>query len=144
MERYIKLLFVALFATMSFALTSCGDDNDEPDDPNDVSLVGTWKHTINFSADWWQTDYTQIKNDGTYITITDVYCMGYSDVSVEYGKWNRDGNKLTVKADDPSDEGIYFDTATIKKLTKTELVLSAGGLEYSFTRVDDSIIEEYL
>ena len=30
MERYIKLLFVALFATMSFALTSCGDDNDEP------------------------------------------------------------------------------------------------------------------
>ena len=30
MERYIKLLFVALLATISFALTSCGDDNDEP------------------------------------------------------------------------------------------------------------------
>ena len=39
MERYIKLLFVALFATMSCALTSCGDDNDEPDDPNNISLV---------------------------------------------------------------------------------------------------------
>ena len=144
MERYIKLLFVALFATMSFALTSCGDDNDEPDDPNNISLVGTWEHTITFSADWWQTAYTQIKNDGTYIAITDVYCMGYSDVSVEYGKWTRNGNKLTLKADDPSDGGIYIDTVTIIKLTKTDLVLSAGGLEYSCTRVDDSIVEEYL
>lgn len=34
MERYIKILFVALFATMSLSLTSCGDDNDEPTDPN--------------------------------------------------------------------------------------------------------------
>lgn len=31
MKKYLSLLFVALFATMSFALTSCGDDNDEPD-----------------------------------------------------------------------------------------------------------------
>ena len=42
MERYIKLLFVALFATMSFALTSCGDDNDEPDDPNNNSASFTY------------------------------------------------------------------------------------------------------
>ena len=32
MTKYLKLLTVALFATMSFALTSCGGD--EPDDPN--------------------------------------------------------------------------------------------------------------
>lgn len=31
MKKYLSLLFVALFATISFALTSCGDDNDEPD-----------------------------------------------------------------------------------------------------------------
>ncbi len=31
MKKYLTLLFVALFATLSFALTSCGDDNDEPD-----------------------------------------------------------------------------------------------------------------
>lgn len=35
MERYFKLFIVALFATMSFALTGCGDDDDEPNDPND-------------------------------------------------------------------------------------------------------------
>ena len=33
MTKYLKLLMVALFATMSFALTSCGGD-DEPNDPN--------------------------------------------------------------------------------------------------------------
>lgn len=31
MKKYLSLFFVALLATMSFALTSCGDDNDEPD-----------------------------------------------------------------------------------------------------------------
>lgn len=33
MERYFKLLFVALFVTMSLTLTSCSDD-DEPDANN--------------------------------------------------------------------------------------------------------------
>lgn len=33
MKKYLYFLFVALFATMSFALTSCGDD-DEPNDPS--------------------------------------------------------------------------------------------------------------
>lgn len=33
MKKYLYVLFVALFATMSFALTSCGDDDDEPNDP---------------------------------------------------------------------------------------------------------------
>ena len=32
MKKYFYFLFVALFATMSFALTSCGDDDDEPHD----------------------------------------------------------------------------------------------------------------
>ncbi len=30
MKKYLYLFFVALFATMSVALTSCGDDDDEP------------------------------------------------------------------------------------------------------------------
>ena len=31
MAKYLKLFMVALFATMSFALTSCGDDDDDDD-----------------------------------------------------------------------------------------------------------------
>ncbi len=33
MKKYLYLFFVALFATMSLTLTSCGDDDDEPNDP---------------------------------------------------------------------------------------------------------------
>lgn len=70
--------------------------------------------------------------------------MGESEVFVEYGKWSKSGNQLTVTADNPSDEAIDINNGTIKKLTKTELVLSAGGMELSFIRVDDSTIEKYL
>ena len=35
MKKYLYLFFVALFATMSFSLTSCGDDDDEPNGGND-------------------------------------------------------------------------------------------------------------
>lgn len=38
MKKYLYLLFVALFATMSFALTSCGDDDDEPNDPTTCKM----------------------------------------------------------------------------------------------------------
>lgn len=41
MKKYLHLLFVALFATMSFALTSCGDDDDEPDGGNDTKAALT-------------------------------------------------------------------------------------------------------
>lgn len=30
MKKYLKLLFVAIFATMTFVFTACGDDEDEP------------------------------------------------------------------------------------------------------------------
>ncbi|MCM1220719.1 MAG: hypothetical protein NC301_02855 [Bacteroides sp.] len=40
MKKYLHLLFVALFATMSFALTSCGDDDDD-DEPNDPTTNST-------------------------------------------------------------------------------------------------------
>lgn len=33
MKKHLYILFVALFATMSFVLTSCGDDDDEPNNP---------------------------------------------------------------------------------------------------------------
>lgn len=144
MKKYFYLFFVALFATMSFTLTSCSDDDDEPNDPNNENIVGTWERATNIDDDWWQKDYIQFKADGTSISITDVHFMGDSDVSVEYGKWTKKGNNLTVKADKLSDEGIDIDNGTIKKLTKTELIINADGMDLSFVRVDDSVINKYL
>ncbi len=39
MNKFIKLFFVALFAALSFSLTSCGDD----DDDEISSITGTWE-----------------------------------------------------------------------------------------------------
>ena len=142
MKKYFYLFFVALFATMSYALTSSSDD--DPNDSNNENIVGTWERTTNIDDDWWQKDYIQFQSNGTSISITDVHFMGESDVSVEYGTWIKKGNSLTVKAHNPSDDGMDIDDGTIKKLTKTELIINAGGLELSFVRVDDSAIDKYL
>ena len=42
MKKYLYLLFVAFLATMPFAITSCGDDEDEPN-----STTGKYELTIN-------------------------------------------------------------------------------------------------
>ena len=60
MKKYLSLLFVALFATMSFALTSCGDDNDEPDG-------GSSKATLPINGQ----GYKEHSTTGANSTITD-------------------------------------------------------------------------
>lgn len=40
MNKYLKLLVLALFASMSFAFVACGDDNDD-DEPNNGSGSGS-------------------------------------------------------------------------------------------------------
>ena len=40
MAKYLKLFMVALFATMTFTLTSCGDDEDEPSSGNQIEING--------------------------------------------------------------------------------------------------------
>ena len=48
MKKYFKLLMVALFATLSFTLVSCGDDDDD-----NGALVGTWDCTTVDPEDGW-------------------------------------------------------------------------------------------
>ncbi len=53
MEKYLKLFFVALFAALSFSLTSCGDDDD--DDAPDGALAGKWQVSYYDSEDGYIT-----------------------------------------------------------------------------------------
>ncbi|MDE6283864.1 MAG: lipocalin family protein [Muribaculaceae bacterium] len=48
MKKYFKLLMVALFATLSFALVSCGDDDDD-----NSALIGTWESSSVDPDDGW-------------------------------------------------------------------------------------------
>ena len=58
MKKYLYLLIVALFATMSFTLTSCGDDNDEPNGGNDSKS----SFTINGTAFGTNDDWAWVQN----------------------------------------------------------------------------------
>lgn len=60
MKKYLSLFFVALLATMSFALTSCGDDNDEPDGGDNKASL-----TINGQG------YKEHSSTGANSTVTD-------------------------------------------------------------------------
>lgn len=53
MKKYLYLFFVALFATMSFSLTSCGDDDDEPNGGNDSKSTFTINGTTFGTNDDW-------------------------------------------------------------------------------------------
>lgn len=60
MKKYLSLLFVALLATLPFALTSCGDDNDEPDGGDSKASL-----TINGQG------YKEHSTTGANSTVTD-------------------------------------------------------------------------
>lgn len=56
MTKLIKLFYVALFATMSLALTSCGDD-DEPTTGSSLTING-----VNYKANpvmWWDGSWQE-------------------------------------------------------------------------------------
>lgn len=60
MKKYLSLLLVALFTTFSFTLTSCGDDDDEPDG-------GKGKATLTINGQ----NYKEHTTTGASSTITD-------------------------------------------------------------------------
>ena len=59
MAKYLKLFMVALFATMSFALTSCGDDDDGPNSGGNGgnSTKGQYTFTFNGTTFYYGCDY---------------------------------------------------------------------------------------
>ena len=136
MKKYLKLLFVALFATMTVSLYSCKSDDDEPDGGD---IVGTWKEKSLDAIGI--THYLQLRADGTAISIgiyDDTWSWMDNKVEVDYGKWSKKGDNLSIT----DDEGTT--NATIVKLSTKELGLSTMGLTTYYSRVSDSEVEKYL
>lgn len=101
MKKYLSILFVALFATMSFVLTGCGDDNDGPDGGNSEATL-----TINGQG------YKEHSTTGATSTLTDY------------------GTRLGIKIEAElypakSDETDFFPRAHISLEAKSE-TLSKG------------------
>lgn len=131
---------MALFAIISFALTSCGND-DEPDTGGD--LIGTWEwdsFNTDETEDIFGKQYIQFGSDGQYIEVDiDDGFGSEEEVDIKRGQWKQSVNTITV-----SGEGLITVTAKITELTDTDLTIVVLGLSMSYKRVDDSIIENYL
>lgn len=130
MAKYLKLFMVALFATMSFSLVSCGDD----DKPSDGNIIGTWKTEIKLDDDWWSVEYLRFNEDGTYDEVSVISFMDDIDTNTYSGLWSKNGNKL--KFDDT--------TATIKEVSSKKLVLIVEGVEGVYVKCPDSEMDKYL
>lgn len=164
MKKYLKLLFVAIFASMSFAFVACGDDeDDEPDyeipskpsdgnndndesdnDSNDVTkynIVGSWESTVVTNIPGLdnskERSFTRFYEDGTYVGVN--IEEGYDNVIVR-GTWSIEGNKLTNTT-----MGMTV-TYEIIEYSKNSFKVKFGnnGGYIRWERVDDSVIDRYL
>ena len=136
MAKYLKLFMVALFAALTFTITSCGDDDDEPSVWN---IVGTWKNSGGASLDFGIISYIQFSTDGKYVEVD----IDEDEIDVIKGTWKLDGNHLNMITYNDFDMEIPS-THTIKKLTDKELIVISFGFEQTYKKVADSEIDKYL
>lgn len=136
-RNYFVLCAVAILCAVSFA--SCGDDDDDVN-VSKSALIGTWESVwetgydkYGSDIDRWDEAYTdervKFEEDGT-MTVYEYHGSGWNyEFSAD---WTLSGNKIILKA------GNETESATIEKLTDTELIVST--LEKG---VDDGEAYEY-
>ena len=112
MKKYLSLLFVALFATMSFALTSCGDDNDEPEGGNGKASL-----TINGQG------YKEHSTTGANSTVTDYGTSLGISIKAELYPANSDETDFFPRAN------ISLEAKSVALAKGTTLTLNDGYVE---------------
>ena len=120
MKKYLKLLFVALFATMTLSLASCKNDKDEPDASSE--LVGTWdltKETIVFMG---ESDVEYPENVYWVFTNNKLVVHDVNDLA--------NGKEVSYSYDSKTKELqiVGFPLYTITKLTDSTLVMTSDAL----------------
>lgn len=126
MKKYLKLLYIALFAMMSVSLTACGDDDDEPDGGNsnrkyscNLTIDGNkFKSKIIAGEIWKHNGYDALTiwvNDITY------YNDGYIIFEITYPELIEEGadvsKNCSINIDDAHD--IYMGYGEVKSGTVT-------------------------
>ena len=154
MAKYIKFLFVALFATMTISLTSCSDDDDN-DKPSSGNIVGSWQMVSGVADSMGATQYEQFREDGTY------YEVGVFDnemtsllEGIKYvaskGTWILDGDKIrcTIKEEFPSgsNDDVPYDkyAISIKSISSNEITFEELGMTGKLKRVSDDVVNGYI
>lgn len=111
--KYIKYLFVMVFAVM--LSVSCSKDDNS--DLNDSALVGTWGFTETEEV-YDEEQLITFNADSSGILVYSVTFEGRTE-SVDYNlTWSTSGNKLTIEMDEDTQTGTY--SITGNKLTITD------------------------
>lgn len=147
MKKYLKLLMIAIFTSMSFAFVACGND-DEPDNGSTgntnyakYDLVGSWESVVvteipgldNFN----RKSYARFYEDGTYIGVN--IQEGLENVIIR-GTWKVSGNKFTTTSFGTSVTYEFID------YTKNSFRVKLGNTDgfVRWDRIDDWVIDQYL
>lgn len=101
MTKYFKLLMVALFATLSFTLTSCGDDDEPSMGSNGTITINAIKYDIStymtIDGEW--DSYSEEGSFGFFIDIKEGNTIApwpyYFDFESEYAP--KEGDDLSKK-----------------------------------------------
>lgn len=139
MRKYFYVLMVAVFATMSLAVTGCSKDDNDLEGGN---LVGTWK-VDGMSLG---NQYLQFKSNGEFFLVyvpgdlyDDPIFNGIVKTEISKGKWTRNENTVNIVYDDGDKTSFK-----IEKITSKELRIMQLGLIEVYERVPDSEIAPYL
>ena len=140
---------VALVATLSFSLVSCGSDDDDHDGGINSDIVGTWK---GISQSGLGKDkevrelFFQFRKDGTYVEALEDE-NGYTTSS---GTWSRKGDNLyyTTSLDfGILDDGKSDDVTIpirIVNVDKKNISLDIYGFIVTAVKVADSEMQEFM
>lgn len=132
MKRYLYFFFVAILASLSFTLTSCGDDKEE-DLNNSNDLVGSWKLVQGSSSYLVDADYVRFEDNGTF------YQIYLEDMDVQRGTWKRTGNTIELKSSE-----FLATTVEILELTNSTLKIKLLSIPYTYKKVSNTETDKYI
>lgn len=117
-------IFAALFAAL-FTFAGCGEDNNNPDDPNysGGSVVGTW-HMTSWANSTAADIYVEFASDGTFDLYQRVFSPYYEHLE---GTWTANGNTISGKY---SDGEIWSSSYTV--------TFTNEGEKMQLTRTDNT------
>ena len=131
MKKCYSLLMVLLLALVAVGVTSCGDD----DEPKSSDIVGTWSYVADLPGDF--AILLQFTKDGKFHEV-----INSTLVSPSHGTYTVSGHKLYLTYI------LENDTATVEYNYDVEgdklMLYVEGQGPTTFTRVSDSVIEQYL
>ncbi len=122
MKKWLKkLLLIGIGLVTIASFSACSDDDDDYSQYKSL-IIGSWK-----SGDEYGYAIVTFYTDETGTSYH--YDYEYDEAEEDVFTWSLSGNKLYVKQD--GQESI----STIKKLTKTELIMTTDGITITAHRV---------